>query len=306
MDVIWEKREATVAEVVAALPDDCELAYNTVLTTMRILEDNEWDSSVTVEGQSDKGERPNPYMNSISPGYFATLGVPILAGRDFTAKDVDQVKHGPDKDDWSPRVVIINQKFAKRFFGNGNPVGHYVGFGGDPGTKTDMEIVGVIKDIKYTNLRDEVPIQMFIPYLASRYVGGMTVYVRTSLNPVQAFSALRSEVRRMDSNLPIYGIRTMDEQVENSLLIERLIAGLSSIFGCLATLLAMVGLYGVMAYTVERRTREIGIRMALGAFHHDVIWLVMREVVLLVAIGIVIVSLTPMAIQLLRHRSKGR
>jgi len=257
------------------------------LASMRILEDNEWDSSVTVEGQSDKGERPNPYMNSISPGYFATLGVPILAGRDFTAKDVDQVKHGPDKDDWSPRVVIINQKFAKRFFGNGNPVGHYVGFGGDPGTKTDMEIVGVIKDIKYTNLRDEVPIQMFIPYLASRYVGGMTVYVRTSLNPVQAFSALRSEVRRMDSNLPIYGIRTMDEQVENSLLIERLIAGLSSIFGCLATLLAMVGLYGVMAYTVERRTREIGIRMALGAFHHDVIWLVMREVVLLVAIGIV-------------------
>src|SRR5437879_2642652 len=185
------------------------------LASMRILEEDEWDSSVTVEGQSDKSERPNPYMNSISPGYFATLGVPLLAGRDFTPKDVDQVKHGPDKDNWSPRVVIINQKFAKRFFGNGNPVGHYVGFGGDPGTKTDMEIVGVIKDIKYTNLRDEIPIQMFIPYLATRYVGGMTVYVRTSLNPVQAFSALRSEVRRLDSNLPIYGIRTMDEQIEN-------------------------------------------------------------------------------------------
>jgi predicted permease len=257
------------------------------LASLRILEDNEWDSSVTVEGYARKpGEDANPYMNSIGPGYFATLGVPILGGRDFTLKDVDQVQHGADKDDMSPRVVIVNQKFAKRFFGSANPIGRRVGFGSDPGTKTDMEIVGVIKDIKYTNLRDDIPIQMFIPYLASRYVGSMTVYVRTSLDPIQAFAALRAQVRQLDANLPLYGMRTVDEQVENSLLIERLIAGLSTVFGCLATLLAMVGLYGVMAYTVERRTREIGIRMALGAFHRDVIWLVMREVVLLVAIGI--------------------
>ncbi len=113
----------------------------------------------------------------------------------------------------------------------------------------------------------------------------MTVYVRTSLDPAQAFAAVRSQVRQLDANLPLYAMRTMDAQIENSLLIERLIAGLSTIFGCLATLLAMMGLYGVMAYTVERRTREIGIRMALGAIHGDVIWLVMREVVLLVAIG---------------------
>jgi predicted permease len=258
------------------------------LASLRILEDNEWDSSVTVEGYARKpGEDANPYMNSIGPGYFATLGVPIFVGRDFTLKDVDQVQHGADKDDMSPRVVIVNQKFAKRFFGSANPIGRRVGFGSDPGTKTDMEIVGVIKDIKYTNLRDDIPIQMFIPYLASRYVGSMTVYVRTSLDPIQAFAALRAQVRQLDANLPLYGMRTVDEQVENSLLIERLIAGLSTVFGCLATLLAMVGLYGVMAYTVERRTREIGIRMALGAFHRDVIWLVMREVVLLVAIGIV-------------------
>ncbi|HET9320091.1 MAG TPA: ABC transporter permease, partial [Bryobacteraceae bacterium] len=258
------------------------------LASVRILENNEWDSSVTVEGYTPKpGDGPEPYMNSISPGYFATLGVPLLAGRDFTLKDVDQVKHGPDKDDFSPRVVIINEKFAKRFFGDRNPIGRHVGFGMDPGTKTDMEVVGVVKDIKYTNLRDEIPVQMFVPYLASRYVGGMTVYLRTSMNPAQAFAAVRAQVRQLDANLPLYGMRTMDAQIENSLLIERLIAGLSTVFGCLATLLAMVGLYGVMAYTVERRTREIGIRMALGAFHRDVIWLVMREVVLLVAIGIV-------------------
>ena len=256
------------------------------LAAMRILEDNEWDSSVTVEGFVPKpGDGPEPYMNSISPGYFNTLGVPFAAGRDFTVKDVDDVKHGPDKDDFSPRVVIINQKFAEKFFSGVNPLGRHVGFGSDPGTKTDMEVIGVVKDIKYTNLKDEIPVQMFVPYLASRSVGDMTVYLRTSLSSTQAFAAARSEVRRLDPNLPVYGMRTMDAQIENSLLIERLIAGLSTVFGCLATLLAMVGLYGVMAYTVERRTREIGIRIALGAIYGDVIWLVMREVVLLVALG---------------------
>ena len=271
-----------LTDAVSAIPG----VQSTGLASLRILEGNEWDSSVTVEGFVPKpGDGPEPYMNSISPGYFNTLGVPLAAGRDFTIKDVDDVKHGPDKDDFSPRVVIINQKFAQKFLGSVNPLGRHVGFGGDPGTKIDMEIIGVVKDIKYTNLRDDIPVQMFVPYLASRYVGDMTVYIRTSLDPAQVFAAVRSQVRQLDANLPLYAMRTMDAQIENSLLIERLIAGLSTIFGCLATLLAMVGLYGVMAYTVERRTREIGIRMALGAIHGDVIWLVMREVVLLVAIG---------------------
>jgi predicted permease len=258
------------------------------LASMRILEGNDWSSDVTVEGFNTKpNESPEAYMNSIGPGYFATLGVPILSGRDFTPRDTEQIKHGPEKDDLYPRVVIINEKFAKRYFAGVNPIGRHIGFGSDPGTKTDMEVIGVIKDIKYTNLRDEIPVQMFVPYLASHFVGGMTVYLRTSLDPTQAFSAVRSQVRQLDANLPIYAMRTVDDQISNSLLIERLIAGLSTIFGCLATLLATIGLYGVMAYTVERRTREIGIRMALGAVHGDVIWLVMREVIVLVAIGVV-------------------
>src|ERR1700691_806506 len=106
------------------------------------------------------------------------------------------------------------------------------------------------------------------------------------MNPDQFLSVVRSKVRALDSNLPLYGMRTMDEQISNSLLVERLIASLSALFGFLATLLAVIGLYGVMAYTVARRTREIGIRMALGAFQGDVIWMVMREVLLLVCIGI--------------------
>jgi ABC-type antimicrobial peptide transport system permease subunit len=144
----------------------------------------------------------------------------------------------------------------------------------------------VTKDIKYTNLRDEVPVQMFEPYMASNWVSGMTVYVRTAMNPDQFYSVVRSKVRGLDANVPVYGMRSMDEQISNSLLIERLIASLSAVFGFLATLLAVIGLYGVMAYTVARRTREIGIRMALGAYQGDVIWMVMREVLWLVCIGI--------------------
>ncbi len=261
---------------------------STGLARMRILENNEWDSSVTVEGyQAKETDTPEPFMNSVGPGYFTTLNIPILAGRDFTAEDAQNQPHGEKPTDVAPRVVIVNEKFAKRFFGSArNAIGRHAGFGGDPGTKTDMEIIGVIKDIKYTNLRDDVPIQMFEPYLADNFVSNMTVYVRTTMNPDQFFSVVRSKVRALDPNLPVYALRTMDDQISNSLLIERLIASLSTVFGFLATLLAVIGLYGVMAYTVARRTREIGIRMALGAFQGDVIWMVMREVLVLVSAGL--------------------
>jgi predicted permease len=258
------------------------------LASVRILEQNEWDNWLTIQGYHPKAtETPDAYMNSISPGYFSTLAVPILAGRDFTEQDTQTQKHGDKPDNMVPRVVIVNEKFAKRFFGStADALGHYVGFGIDPGTKTDMQIVGVVKDIKYTNLRDEVPVQMFVPYLAGNSVGGMSVYMRTTLDPQQLFSAVRARIRGLDSNLPVYGMRSMDEQISNSLLTERLIASLSAVFGFLATLLAIVGLYGVMAYTVARRTREIGVRMALGAFESDVVWMVMREVLVLVCVGL--------------------
>jgi predicted permease len=261
---------------------------STGLARMRILENNDWDSSVTVEGYHPKAtETPEPFMNSVGPAYFSTLSVPILAGRDFTAADTQAQPHGDKPQEVAPRVVIVNEKFAKQFFGSaGNAIGRHAGFGGDPGTKTDMEIIGVIKDIKYTNLRDEIPIQMFEPYLADNFVSGMTVYVRTTMQPEQFFSVVRSKVRGLDANLPLYAMRTMDDQISNSLLTERLIASLSAVFGLLATLLAVIGLYGVMAYTVARRTREIGIRMALGAFQGDVVWMVMREVLVLVSVGL--------------------
>lgn len=258
------------------------------LAMVRILEQNESDSWFTIEGyQAKPTETPDAFMNWIGPGYFQTMGVPLLAGRNFTENDTQMVRHNEKPDSMVPRVAIINEKFAKRFFGSvANSIGRHVGYGIDPGTKTDMEIVGVVRDIKYTNLRDDVQPQMFLPYLAQDQLGGMTVYARTTLDPNQFIAAVRARVRAMDSNLPVYGMRTMDAQISNSLLVERLIASLSAVFGFLATLLAVIGLYGVMAYTVARRTREIGIRMALGAFQGDVIWMVMREVLVLLAIGL--------------------
>src|SRR3989441_8240680 len=258
------------------------------LASMRILGDNEWDSSMSVEGftPAKPDEHAEPYMNSISPNYFATLGVPIVAGRDFTVNDNHEIKHGPEVWNWVPTAVMINEKFAKKYFPGRNPIGLHLGFGTDPGTPTDMEVIGVVKDFKYTSLRDEIPEQAFVPYLGGRYLGEMTVYLRTTADPNQLMSAVRSKVRDMDSNLPIYAMRTTEVQINNSLSTERMIASLSAVFGFLATLLAVIGLYGVMAYTVAQRTREVGIRMALGAARGNVIWMVMREVLLLVAIGV--------------------
>jgi len=263
------------------------------LAAIGILQDNEWDSSVTVEGHVPApGEGISPYMNSISPGYFAALGVPIVAGRDFTLADHEQQERegrSGDDDNKAPRVVIVNEKLARRFFGSAEgALGRRVGFGSDPGTPADMEIVGVIKDIKYMNLRDEVPIQMFIPFLASDFVGDMTVYVRAGLPAEQVVTSARERVQGLDPNLPLYNVRTLEHRVADSLLVERLVASLSAAFGLLATLLACIGLYGVLAYSVARRSREIGVRMALGAGAGDVVRLVLGEVAWLLGVGVAV------------------
>ena len=262
---------------------------STGLASLRILEDDEWDSSMTVEGFTPPtpDAHPEPYMNEISPNYFATMGVPIVNGRDFRPSDTGEVHHRPDDPyGWNPSVVMINETFAKKYFAGRNPVGMHVGFGEDPGTPTDMEIIGVVKDIKYTNLRDEIPPQAYLPYMADRYIGGMTIYVRTVADPALLMSSIRAKLRDLDPNIPIASMRTTEVQINNSLSTERMIASLSAVFGFLATLLAVIGLYGVMAYTVAQRTREVGIRMALGAAQGNVIWMIMREVLILIAIGV--------------------
>lgn len=261
------------------------------LASVPLLYGWEWDSTITVEGYEAKpGEEMNPFFNSISPGYFDTLGIAVLTGRDFRSNDTETIVHRVDpqtgEEQKVPKGVIVNRKLGEHYFGDRSALGRHIGYGGDPGTKIDMEIIGVIGDAKYMNVRDEVPRQVFVPFLASDFVSGMTGYVRTEMPAEQMFSLVREEVRKLDPNLPVYNLRTLETQVDRSLSDERAVASLSSVFGLVATLLAVIGLYGVMAYTVARRTREIGIRMALGALQGNVMWLVMREVLVLVGAGI--------------------
>ena len=254
-----------------------------------VLEGSQWDSTVTVEGYESKpGENMNPYCNAVSPGYFQTRGVPFVAGRDFDQRDAVVI---PPSDPKAPgattfRVAIVNESFAKHYYGNASPIGRRIGFGGDPGTPTPIEIIGVVKDAKYAGVRDAIPRTVYFAYQQSDNAGSGVVYVRSAQDPSAAFAAVRRTVREMDSSIPVYNLRTLARQIERSLLTERIVATLSTAFGALATLLAVIGLYGLMAYTVSRRTREVGLRMALGAVSVDVVWLVMREVIVLVGIGV--------------------
>jgi predicted permease len=270
-----EKTKAFYAQLkdsLAALPgvDSASLAI------MPVMEGDEWDQWVTIDSYSPKtGELPDPHMNFLSPDYFKTMGIPLLAGRDFRISDTLTAE----------KVCIVNEAFAKKYFGTVNAVGHKIGMGIDPGTKTDITIVGVARGAKYESMRDEIPIEVFRPYRQLDFATGIVGYVRTSRNPELVFQSIRKRVHDLDANLPVFEMITLEKQMEDSLVTERLVATLSSGFGLLATLLASIGLYGVMSYTVARRTREIGIRMAVGAAKADVLWLVMREVMVLLAVG---------------------
>jgi predicted permease len=258
---------------VSGLPGVVHAAFAVV----PVLDNNEWDSSIAVEGYTAKeSEDVDPHMQYISPGFFDTMGIPVLVGRDFSLRDEQA----------APKAGIVNEKFARKYFAGRSPIGLHVGMGGDPGTKLDIEVVGVVRDTRYEDLRREVPYELYIPYVQAGFVQGMTCYVRGHGDAANLTTSLRQAVNTVDSSVPVYRVRTLEQQVDQSLMTERLLASLSTVFGCLATLLAALGLYGVMAYMVARRTREIGIRMALGAASGRVVWLVMREALLLAAIGI--------------------
>jgi predicted permease len=228
------------------------------------------------------GYRPKPgedmtaHVNAVSPGYFKALGIHLLAGRVFRDNDTAT----------SQSVAVVNQSFVKRFFGNEPAVGKFVGKGNDPSAPADTEIVGVVNDTNYENLRNAAPRQIFL--CAAQHSLGFVMYVRTKQDPLSVFSSIRTLVRDMDARIPIRGMKTVEQHVDESLVTERMIASLSSGFSLIATALAVIGLYGVMAYMVAQRAREMAIRIALGAIAGRVIWLVMRELILLVAIGIAV------------------
>jgi predicted permease len=240
---------------------------------------DQWSSSMTVEGYISKpGEDMNPWVNYVSPGFFSTLRIPVYSGREFTEQDAVG----------APKVAIVNRKFATHFFGDRDAVGRHIGLGSDPGTKTDIEIIAVVGDTRYQTVRSPIPRQVFFPYLQQKWANQMTAYVRTDAGPDQMFPILRGAVRKLDGNLPVYLMKTEERQRDDSLSVEKLAATLATAFGVLATILAAIGLYGVMAFLVARRTREFGIRIALGAVSGNVVWLVLREVLMLVGLGVAI------------------
>jgi putative ABC transport system permease protein len=255
------------------------------LATTRLLEGNQWMTSMTVAGYQAKGsENSSQWANAVSYGYFKAMGIPILVGRDFTDHDERTTPAPPGTSDY--RIAIVNEMFARHYFGDSNPIGRRIGFGGNLNTPTPIEIVGVVRDSKYTDVRDATQRQVFFPFFEDSQLDSYTVYVRTNRPADVVFNTIRQTVAGLDPNIPIHGARTLEKQVALSLSRERMVATMTVAFGTLATLLAVIGLYGVMSYTVSRRTREIGVRVALGATAPRIGWLVIREVLVIGAVGV--------------------
>jgi putative ABC transport system permease protein len=213
----------------------------------------------------------------VAPGFFATLGIPVVAGRDLRPTDLLG----------APSVAVVNEVFARYFFEDENPVGRRFGIGRREEGQS-IEIVGVVRDGKSASLREETRRFVYVPYMQAESVGSLTFYVRSNAPPDSVGDRLRAAVLKVDPTLPVTDLKTMSAQIGESLFLERMVASLSAAFGLLATVLAAIGLYGVTSSAVAMRTREIGLRVALGADQRSVLLLVLRDVALLAAIGVAI------------------
>ena len=237
-----------------------------------LLSGNYWNTSFGIEGEAQGTSHSTVGLNA-GPKYFETMGIPVLFGRVFAPQDYSL----PADTKWEP--VVINEAFARTFFRDQNPLGRRLTGVGHKGAS--VEIVGIVGDTKFQSLRSEIAPTLFI-----RAGGGEAVFeIRTAVDPRTILPQIRSAVSQLDSNLPLFSVRTETEQIDRSLFQERLIARLSSFFGGLSLLLACVGLYGLLSYEVTQRTREIGIRMALGARPPDVLRIVVRQGVGLSSVG---------------------
>jgi len=280
--------QAGLRQFYAALQQDLQAVPGVAGVSMAaepVLTDSISSRTIQVQGYETKpDENMNPWTNEVGSDYFRTMGQALLLGREFTARDAEG----------APLVAVVNETFARYYFGSENPVGRRFGWRvlNDPGA---IEIVGVVTDSLHGTMREgtteENQIRRFVytPLQQGTELTGMTVYARSTVEGRAGLvDRLRDAVRRRDPSLPIYGITTMEQTIDEAVFTERMLAVLSAAFGLLATLLAAVGLYGLMSYTVARRTREIGIRIALGAERGTVVWLVLREVGALTGIGILI------------------
>jgi predicted permease len=241
-----------------------------------VLTGNSNESSFVVQGHKiTEGEKSNFEDPWITPDYFATLRQPLLAGREFNEGDGKS----------APKVAIVNDSFAKQFYGSPqNALGRLIG----EGDKPDTAIVGVVGDIRHQNLRDDIGAGVYRPYAQIEHPAGMEIYVRTAQDPATVEPAVRRAMHDLDPTLVVDDLRTMEEQVDISASDERALAMLAAGFALLAAVLAAVGLYGVLAYSTQSRTREIGVRLALGSPRSKVVSLVMREMAWIVGIALVV------------------
>jgi putative ABC transport system permease protein len=262
-----------ILHTMAALPGVRSVAGNTDPELMGM----ESMTAVTLTGSSSDENIivEGPW---ITPKYFETASIPLLAGRDFTAADLPG----------SPPVVIVNDTFARHHFGSAqNAVGKYLVHGNNKG-KSNFQIVGVVGDTRHVNIRSEVKETLYRATFQRPNDGFLEFYLRTWQSPEAAKADVRSAMQQLDSKLVVDGLRTMDEQIAQSVSSDQIVATLAVIFGVLATLMAAIGLYGVLAYSTAQRTQEIGIRMALGAGRSAVVRLVLSDVLWLAGISIAI------------------
>ena len=245
--------------------------------TVPLLAGSNWGNNVRVQGFPEGPDVDNnSRFNIVGPDFFKTFNMKLLAGREFTPAD----------DRGRPLVAVVNETFAKKFGLGRDAVGKLM-TRNDTG-RYDIEIVGLVQDAKYSDVKDTIPPQFFIPYRQESSVGRLNFYVKTSGDAVQLLRSIPPVMKRLDADLPLEDLKTLTQQVKENTFLDRMISILSTSFAFLATLLAAVGLYGVLAYSVAQRTREIGVRMALGASEGKVRTMVLREVGLMTAIGGVI------------------
>jgi predicted permease len=261
-----------IEDELAAMPGVTDVTASMV----PILGGSNWGSSVSVQGFAagpDTDTHAN--YNEVGPGFFRTLGMPLIKGREFTRAD------GPN----AAKVAIVNESFARKFNLGTDVVGKRMGQSTGNAAKLDVEIVGFVKDAKYSEVKDEIPPLFFLPYRQDSGIGRINFYVRSALDPRQLMPGLTATMARLDPNLPVDGLKTLEQQVRENVFLDRMISTLAAAFAVLATMLAGIGLYGVLAYTVAQRTREIGVRMALGADAVRVRSMVLRQVGVMTAIG---------------------
>ena len=234
-------------------------------------------TSIFVQGRTYAPDRHDSINRLVmTPAFFETMEMPIRAGRGLTARD----------DMAAPKVAVINETAARTYFPNENPVGQHIGSSIE--TAGQIEVVGIVRDAKYDSVRDAVPPTMYVPFRQQLRTGNAVFHVRTAGDPSGTIRAVRDTMRQIDATLPLTSMTTQMEQVEKRLGQEKVFAQAYTLFGALALLIASIGLFGLMSYSVARRTNEIGIRMALGAQPQDVLRLVMRESMILVIVGIAI------------------